>query len=191
MQILIRNGDLRKDLQSLLEHQDNVARKNHILIRNVGVTEVEVGHIGSRTTEAYIEIRHGHEDVRREDGPSILIRPLYEDPVVFQDDSLLDGQAYVGDVCTDVLRASGRITRAGRRVIYAMQPTPSSDAYVAARGLMSVVTAMTSVITTSVTVIITATMTSSLITMTLITSMTSAYNKGNQQQHNEDYPLHI
>jgi len=124
MQILIRNGDLRKDLQSLLEHQDDVARKNHILIRNVGVTEVEVGHIGSRTSEAYIEIRHSHEDVRGEDEPSILIRPLYEDPVVFQDDSLLDGQAYVGDVGTDVLRASGCVTRAGRRVVYAMQKAP-------------------------------------------------------------------
>jgi len=156
MEVLIGDVDARKHGEALLDHKGDLAVENVVLIRDVGISEIEIGNVYSGSSERDIEVWYVDLDVGSEEEPCVLIGTFDEDSIVFQDNRLLDGLAHIGNGVTKVLRACLRIAGAWFGVVYTTLPRGGQ----VARFVMSPTTFTTAV--TSFTASLTATFTSTV-----------------------------
>jgi len=122
MEVLIGDVDARKHGKALLEQKVDLAVEDVIRVRDFGIAEIQIGDVHSGSRERDIEVRDVDLDIGSEQEPRVLIGTFDEDPIVFQDHRLLDGETLPRDIVTNVLRACLRIAGAWFGVVYTTLP---------------------------------------------------------------------
>jgi len=122
VKVLVCDVDASENLESLLKQQVDNARQNDVLVRNGGISQIQIRNVHTSSGKANAEVRDVHDNVRGKDEPSLLVITIDEDAVVFQHHGLLDRQAEARNVDSYVLRARRCVARARGRVIHAMDP---------------------------------------------------------------------